>query len=232
MARIRTIKPEFWTNEKVLGCSPIARLLFIGMWNFSDDTGRMQFSPKTLKAQIFPGDDIGLDDIARMIDELSSNGLLQIYFIEDKGYLSVLGWNHQKIDKPQKSKYPEPPGYSPNDRRMVAPDLKGMEGNGREPNGQDGASAPIVNLFPKSDSPPSEEKSYYDRSKEILGPKGNGLAAKLLKSQSRVIAKARAVIETASTKSDPAAYIGAVIRGSDRSEMGAAQEPGYGDTWF
>ncbi len=80
MARIRSIKPEFWTNEKVLGCSPIARLLFIGMWNFSDDTGRMQFSPKTLKAQIFPGDDIGLDDIARMIDELSSNGLLQVYF--------------------------------------------------------------------------------------------------------------------------------------------------------
>lgn len=232
MARIRTIKPEFWTNEKVLGCSPVARLLFIGMWNFSDDTGRMQFSPKTLKAQIFPGDDIGLDDIVRMIDELSSNGLLQIYFVENKGYLCVLGWNHQKIDKPQKSKYPEPPEYSTNDRRMVAPDLKGMEGNGRELNGQDGASAPIVNLFPKPDAPPSEEKSYYDRSKEILGPKGNGLAAKLLKSQNRVIAKARAVLETSSIKSDPAAYIGAVIRGGDRDEMGAAMKPGYGDTWF
>lgn len=101
-----------------------------------------------------------------------------------------------------------------------------------ETRNKDGAEAPIVNLFPKPDSPPSEEKSYYDRSKEILGPKGNGLAAKLLKSQSRVIAKARAVIETASTKSDPAAYIGAVIRGGDRSDMGAAMQAGYGDDWF
>jgi hypothetical protein len=78
---------------------------------------------------------------------------------------------------------------------------------------------------------PSEEKQYYDRSKEVLGPKGNGLAAKLLKSKKRVLALARAVLETASTKSDPAAYIGAVIRGADRSDMGASMQDGYGDTW-
>lgn len=34
MARIRTIKPEFWTSEQVMGCAPLARLLFIGLWNF------------------------------------------------------------------------------------------------------------------------------------------------------------------------------------------------------
>jgi hypothetical protein len=90
----------------------------------------------------------------------------------------------------------------------------------------------LKDLFPPRIIPPSEEKSYFDRSKEILGPKGNGLAAKLLKSQNRVIAKARAVIETSSTKSDAAAYIGAVIRGGDRSDMGAQQSPGYGDDWW
>ena len=39
MARIRSIKPEFWTAEQVMECSPMARLLFIGMWNFCDDGG-------------------------------------------------------------------------------------------------------------------------------------------------------------------------------------------------
>lgn len=231
MARIRSIKPDFWNNERVLECSPIARLMFIGMWNFADDTGRMKFSPKTIKAQIFPLDDISVADVAGMIDELSSNGLIQIYYVDTVGYLYILGWAHQKIDRPQKSKCPSPPEYSPNDRRQVATDLRGSEGIGEDKEKKDGAAAPVVNLFPKESSPPSEEKSYYDRSKEILGPKGNGLAAKLLKAQGRVIAKARAVLETASTKSDPAAYLGAVIRGADRSDMGAQMAPGYGDDW-
>ena len=30
MARIRTIKPDFWTDEKVVELSAFARLLFIG----------------------------------------------------------------------------------------------------------------------------------------------------------------------------------------------------------
>lgn len=97
---------------------------------------------------------------------------------------------------------------------------------------EDGAPAPLKDLFPDRIIPPSEEKSYFDRSKEILGPKGSGLAAKLLKSQGKVIAKARAIIETSSTKSDAAAYIGAIIRGPERSEMGAAAQPGYGDEWW
>ena len=32
MARIRTVKPEFWTDEKVVECSIPARLLFIGLF--------------------------------------------------------------------------------------------------------------------------------------------------------------------------------------------------------
>jgi hypothetical protein len=35
MARIRTTKPEFWTDGKVVGMSPFARLLFLGSWNFA-----------------------------------------------------------------------------------------------------------------------------------------------------------------------------------------------------
>lgn len=133
MARIRTIKPEFWTSEQVMDCSTIARLLFIGLWNFCDDAGRIGASPKQIKALVLPADDVSADDVRRMIDELTSNGLLVRYVVDGKEYLQVTGWSHQKIDRPQKSKIPPPPDdHSSNDRRTIA---VGREGKGEESRG-------------------------------------------------------------------------------------------------
>lgn len=108
MARIRTIKPEFWTNAQVMECSTNARLLFIGTWNFCDDEGRHPLIPKTIKALIFPGDNITSDSILGMFDELSTNGLITRYAIDGKEYFYINGWCHQKIDKRQKPKFPAP----------------------------------------------------------------------------------------------------------------------------
>lgn len=117
MARIRSIKPEFWTSEQVMECSPNARLLFIGMWNFCDDAGRHPASPKQIKALVFPADDFTVDDIRRMLDELSTNDLIRLYAVDGKEYFSVTGWRHQKIDRPQPAKYPGPvDDHSSNDR--------------------------------------------------------------------------------------------------------------------
>src|SRR6185312_13417985 len=131
MARIRTIKPEFWTNERVMECSINARLMFIGMWNFADDLGRLSLSAKTIKAQIFPSDDISSDTILGMISELSRNGLILRYEVEGREYLQIVGWQHQRIDKPQPGKCPGPVnGYSKNDQGMVATEGKGKESKG------------------------------------------------------------------------------------------------------
>lgn len=40
LPRIRTIKPEFWTDEDVLKMSNSCALFFIGLWNFCDDDCR------------------------------------------------------------------------------------------------------------------------------------------------------------------------------------------------
>lgn len=106
MARIRTIKPEFWSSEQVMECQALTRLLFIGIWNFCDDGGNHPDSEKTIKARVFPGDEISSSSIRRMLDELSSNGLLVFYEHSGKRYLHVSGWEHQRIDKPT-FKYPE-----------------------------------------------------------------------------------------------------------------------------
>lgn len=141
MARIRTIKPEFWTSEQVMECRPLARLMFIGLWNFCDDGGNHPASAKTIKALVFPGDDITADEVQVLLLELSVNGLLVIYEVSGKQYLHVNGWQHQKIDKPT-VKYPK---YlqlidesSASARRLLAEESgvgSGDLGNGREGEG-------------------------------------------------------------------------------------------------
>lgn len=132
MARIRSIKPEFWTAEQVMECSPMARLLFIGMWNFCDDGGVHPASAKTLKAEVFPSDDITAGQVEALVSELVANGLLLGYAVDGKKYLYVTGWSrHQKIEKPN-FKHPGPVSTAPqrpvadqssNGRRIVADEL-------------------------------------------------------------------------------------------------------------
>ncbi|TCK36691.1 hypothetical protein B0G84_5704 [Paraburkholderia sp. BL8N3] len=113
MARIRSIKPEFWTSEQVMELSRDARLCFIGLWNFCDDAGIHPANPKRLKAEVFPGDDhLTSADVRRMIDECIANDLIDEYEIDGERYWSVTGWFHQKIDQPT-YKFPRPDGTIP-----------------------------------------------------------------------------------------------------------------------
>jgi hypothetical protein len=113
MARIRTIKPEFWTSEHTTSLSRDARLLFIGMWNFCDDAGIHIHSVRTLKAEIFPlDDDIAVNTVQTLLDELLSSGLVMTYEAQGKAYLMVTGWHHQKINRPA-YKHPLPEGVKP-----------------------------------------------------------------------------------------------------------------------
>lgn len=138
MARIRTIKPEFWASNQVLECSRNARLLFIGLWNFCDDEGRHPNRPKQIKAEVFPGDeDMTLETIQGLVQELSGNGLIVLYPPKIHDYFYVSGWKkHQRIDKPQRAKYPSPlqedSDNSKNTPGTFPPDTIRYDGSGRE----------------------------------------------------------------------------------------------------
>lgn len=113
MARIRTIKPEFWTSEQIMELRPLTRLLFIGLWNFCDDRGVHPVAFKTLKAEVFPADDLLASDIEGMVRELIAAGLLGEFEENGRQWWFVTGWNHQVINRPSKSRYPEPPRIAP-----------------------------------------------------------------------------------------------------------------------
>lgn len=145
MARIRSLKPEFWTDEKVVELSPLARLLFIGLWNFCDDDGRMALSAKRLKLQILPADSA---DISALLGEIRREGLVTIYTVEDKEYLQVNGFaKHQKVDRRTPSKIPPPP-ISPDFPRVVPTEgiKEGIKEGSSDPKKDRALDAPPVDL--------------------------------------------------------------------------------------
>ena len=100
MARIRTIKPEFWEDEKLAKLPVQARLLFIGTWNFADDNGVLLANPVLMKSHIFPYEDIGISTISEWIDMLVENGMLIRTTYNGKDYLVIRKFLiHQKINR-------------------------------------------------------------------------------------------------------------------------------------
>lgn len=76
MARIRTIKPDFFTSEDITELSPLARLLYIGLWCEADREGRMVWKPKTFKSRYLPDDPC---DILQLAQELVERNLVVEY---------------------------------------------------------------------------------------------------------------------------------------------------------
>ncbi len=111
MARIRTIKPEFWSSPDTAACEdPWARLLFIAMWNLADDNGRGTANPKELAGDVFPNDEkIDSADIRRMLGGIRRAFGVEFYRIGGRPYFAIPSWDkHQKIDKRGVGKYPAP----------------------------------------------------------------------------------------------------------------------------
>ena len=102
MARIRTIKPEFWTDEVVVKLPFEARLLFIGLWNFCDDYGCIKDEPGRIQLQVFPGD--ASIDVCALIDLLVASELVErLSGPSDARFLVMRSWEkHQKVDNPSK----------------------------------------------------------------------------------------------------------------------------------
>ena len=97
MARIRTIKPEFWKDGKVLRLSESCALFFIGLWNFCDDEGKCQNDSFELASNM---PRFKSQHVSKWIQILFEAGLIQLS--TDFRWISVTNWNHQKIDRPRK----------------------------------------------------------------------------------------------------------------------------------
>lgn len=105
MARIRTIKPEFWTDEDMAEVSEAACLLAIGLLNYADDEGYFNANPKLIKAAVFPIREPSVT-IPVMLRELSNRGYLTLFSSSDSKHFGLINnfAKHQVVNKPRASK--------------------------------------------------------------------------------------------------------------------------------
>lgn len=107
MARIRTIKPDFFTSEDIVELEPMARLLYIALWCEADREGRMAWKPRTFKMRYLPGDDC---DIDALCDALVKRGLVCLYG-DGLAFIPSFGAHQHVNPREAKSVLPDPPGW-------------------------------------------------------------------------------------------------------------------------
>jgi len=130
MARIRTIKPNFFTSEDVVNLSPLARLLYIALWCEADREGRMAWRPRTFKLRYLPADDCDVDVLCA---EIVARNLVVLY---DDGLAYIPTFDeHQHINPRETDSSLPAPDASPRVRTRRARDSDaqvGRDGKGKE----------------------------------------------------------------------------------------------------
>jgi len=157
LARIRTIKPEFWSDERLSECSLSARLLFIGLISFADDDGRLDYSPARLRMQIFPCGSATATQLSEWFRELREHSLIRVYLVDSRDYLDIPGFTkHQRINRPTPSKIPpySVSAHVPLTEPSVSPQGALIDGSGSGSgmdHGMDGKGSPSARR--KTDTP-------------------------------------------------------------------------------
>lgn len=131
MARIRSIKPEFFTDEDIAKLPPLYRIAFSGLWCHADKAGRLRDRPARLKVQILPYDDVNFGEV---LDALVAARFVQRYQGPDgMAYLQVRTFGKHQRPRPDEpeSECPAPPTSLFSDG-PVTPQSIGKEGKGKE----------------------------------------------------------------------------------------------------
>lgn len=217
MARIRTIKPDFFRHERLFEAEKESslplRIAFAGLWTAADREGRFRWQPRALKLDCLPYDDV---DFAAVLEALRRHGLVVKYTIDGHEFGFIPSWHkHQHINlREVASAIPAPTEESTcKDGASTCTHIPARgEGKGKEGEGKEKDAAPNG----AHSNPPvcSDEADLFRRGKQVLGKSAGGLISQLVKAKGGV-PLARAAIETAATKQDPREYIGAIIRGKD-----------------
>lgn len=143
MARIRTIKPEFFTSSDILSLTPLARLFYVSLWCEADREGILNWNTDTLKFRYLPKDKVSVEALGA---ELVTQGLIVIVTGDDgREYAIIQSFKmHQVINNRESESIllSRVKGASP---RVLGEGKEGREGKGKEGASQATASASKFN---------------------------------------------------------------------------------------
>jgi len=106
MARIRTIKPAFFTSEDICKRQPLARLLFAGLWTEADRDGYLADSPFQLRTRLLPADACDVDALLwELADDRVAAPLIRRYRAENgRHYIQILAFIEHQRPHPKEPK--------------------------------------------------------------------------------------------------------------------------------
>lgn len=144
MARGRMISNSLSTSEKFAALSSLemgefCQALYPLLVSHSDDFGRLQGDPFTVKAKCFPASPRLLDEFKTALTHLDGIGLIVWYLISGKRYIQICDFerHQQGLHRRTRSQFPRVPGISGKDEEVPSEE-KGTELKGREPKGTEG----------------------------------------------------------------------------------------------
>lgn len=138
MARIRTIKPEFFTSEDIVSMTPLARLFYVALWCESDREGRLEWKPNTFKLRYLPGDDC---DVPALGEELVERGLILLYEVAGKKYAEIPTFKEHQVINNRESDSNIPARVTDASGTRESGREGRKEGNGKEGKEGDGSPA-------------------------------------------------------------------------------------------
>lgn len=105
MARIRTIKPEFWKHEALSALPEATHMLAAALLNYADDEGYFNANIKLVQAECCPLREPSVS-IHGSLTRLSKVGYIQLGTGEDgRRYGRVVNFDeHQRVNRPSPSK--------------------------------------------------------------------------------------------------------------------------------
>lgn len=128
MARIRTIKPEFFQDEDLAQCSAHARLLAIAVLQLCDANGVFRHIPMQVHAHAFPWE--AEVNTPALLRELEGVGYLKFYVVDGREYGYIPGFaKHQRLQGKESAsggQYPRPKQALTNGEKSG--DTRGSEG--------------------------------------------------------------------------------------------------------
>lgn len=141
MARIRTIKPEFFRHEglqdlEIANPGKYPMMVFEGLWGHCDSKGRFEWRPRQLKLDILPFLPF---DMADTLGILERSGMVNHYVIDGKEYGEIPSFEkHQRLsgkELTEGEKHPEPNGEATGKHQGSTGEIQeSQEGKGRERN--------------------------------------------------------------------------------------------------
>lgn len=93
MPKGRHLKPDFFTDKRIVTVSPLARLLYQGLWCYAADCGHLDDEPVEFKMRILPADSC---DVNQLLNELAAEG--RIERVDGVIHLPTLR-RHGRVDK-------------------------------------------------------------------------------------------------------------------------------------